>query len=93
MIALFTTAFLVFQQAPTLPPTTDAPHQTHNDRRVSAQQTDDPERLVCRRERVLGSNRMQRVCMTAGQWAGITDDAREAARRFDRGEMQEIRSR
>lgn len=36
------------------------------------------DRVVCRRERVIGSNRPQRVCMTNRERARITQDSRDA---------------
>lgn len=38
---------------------------------------DDPNRLICKREHVVGSNRPQKVCMTVAQ----RDAAREASAR------------
>lgn len=43
------------------------------------------EEVVCRRERVLGSNRPQRICMTRGEWADQSDASRESVRQMDRG--------
>ena len=90
MIALFAAALLVFQQAPTPSQSTEPPQQSQNERRVDTQRSGDPDRVICRRDRVLGSNRPQRVCMTAAQWAVVSEDSRDTARRFERGEMQEL---
>ncbi|KAK0351134.1 hypothetical protein LTR94_026199, partial [Friedmanniomyces endolithicus] len=35
------------------------------------------ERVVCRRERVVGSNRPQRICMTQGQRERQSDESRQ----------------
>lgn len=39
---------------------------------------DDPNRIVCLREHVVGSNRPQKVCMTVAQRQRIKDKAEEA---------------
>jgi hypothetical protein len=36
---------------------------------------DDPNRIVCKREHVVGSNRPQKVCMTVAQRQRLKDDA------------------
>ncbi len=41
------------------------------------------ERVICRSERVVGSNRMQRVCMTRAQRQAVHDQFREARERMD----------
>lgn len=43
---------------------------------------DDPDRVVCRREHVVGSNRPKKVCMTVAQRAALKD---AADRVFDPG--------
>lgn len=43
---------------------------------------DDPERVVCTREHVVGSNRPQRICMTVGERQRLKD---AAARATDEG--------
>ena len=42
------------------------------------------ERLICRTESVLGSNRRQRVCMTAEQRQQAREQSRELRERLDR---------
>lgn len=37
----------------------------------------DPNRMVCRKERVVGSNRPEKICMTAAEWQGITERSQE----------------
>lgn len=44
----------------------------------------DPNRQICRREHVVGSNRPQRTCMTARQWAVLRDASREQTERMTR---------
>ncbi len=50
------------------------------------------DRVVCRRERVLGSNRPQRICMTQSEWQHARDTSRETRDRslretpFEQGE-------
>lgn len=52
----------------------------------------DGDRVICRRERVLGSNRPQRICMTQTEWQYARDASRETRDRslrevpFDQGE-------
>lgn len=46
------------------------------------------ERMVCRRERTIGSNRITRVCRTEAQMEAERELARDE---FDRGDMQMIR--
>ncbi|MET4684562.1 hypothetical protein [Brevundimonas faecalis] len=41
------------------------------------------ERLICRTEPVLGSNRRQRVCMTAEQRARLREESREYRNAMD----------
>ncbi|HYE45113.1 MAG TPA: hypothetical protein VEA44_04990 [Caulobacter sp.] len=40
-----------------------------------AKKIDDPNRIVCKREHVVGSNRPQKVCMTAGERQRLKDQA------------------
>lgn len=49
-----------------------------DERRTETAEPRDPnaDRVVCRRERVLGSNRPQRVCMTRRERAELRDAAR-----------------
>lgn len=42
--------------------------------RLTQEQQD--QRVVCRRERVLGSNRAERICATVGERRAISDQAR-----------------
>lgn len=39
---------------------------------------DDPNRMVCRAERVTGQLRRERICRTAAQWAAIQEAGRDA---------------
>ncbi|MDO9588993.1 MAG: hypothetical protein Q8R45_12125 [Brevundimonas sp.] len=55
------------------------------DASTAAPVTDPGDRMVCRREHVLGSNRRERVCMTARQRAQIEDRSREQLQRSGRG--------
>jgi hypothetical protein len=45
----------------------------------------DDERVVCRRERMMGSNRSERVCMTVGQRNALRQSTRDQLDRLDRG--------
>lgn len=49
---------------------------TQADANVRENADSDEDRVVCRRERVLGSNRPQRVCMTRRERAELRDAAR-----------------
>jgi hypothetical protein len=44
------------------------------------------ERLICRRQHVVGSNRPQRVCLTRAEWDEIREDAVEGLERYNRGD-------
>ena len=48
----------------------------------------DEDRTVCRRVRVTGSHRIQRVCMTQSQWTAESDRGRESLR--DQGNLSNI---
>lgn len=50
---------------------------THND--LEDMGITDPDRMVCRNERVTGTIRPKRVCMTAGEWARAREAGRDAA--------------
>ncbi|HZW15461.1 MAG TPA: hypothetical protein VFF66_04310 [Brevundimonas sp.] len=84
---LFFALALSVQQAPQTPsaqPSTAAAPNT------AAAQTEAPaedpeERVVCRREHVVGSNRRQQVCMTVRQRAQLRDESRRQADRTGRG--------
>ena len=49
----------------------------------SAEEADPEDEIVCRRERVTGSNRPERICMTSRQWRQLRDRSLDAQR--DRG--------
>ena len=68
------------QQTPTAPSAATAAPET-----ADRNGQDEADEMVCRRERVLGSNRPQRICMTRRQWAAERDAARETTRQMDRG--------
>ena len=46
---------------------------------------DPEERIVCRREHVVGSNRRQQVCMSVRQRSELRDESRRQADRTGRG--------
>lgn len=56
-----------------------APTQSEQPQAVSESGTSstDNQRLICRRERVVGSNRAQRICQTRQQWAEQSDQSRQ----------------
>lgn len=39
---------------------------------------DDPNRMICRAERVTGQLRRERICRTAAQWAAMQEAGRDA---------------
>jgi hypothetical protein len=44
----------------------------------TAEDREDPNRMVCRAERVTGQMRRERICRTAAQWAAIQEAGRDA---------------
>lgn len=44
----------------------------------TAENADDPNRMVCRAERVTGQMRRERICRTAAQWADMQEAGRDA---------------
>lgn len=47
---------------------------------VATGAADPQEQIVCRRERVVGSNRPQRICAPRRVWDGARDSAQDASR-------------
>ncbi|MBW8303564.1 MAG: hypothetical protein K0M78_06415 [Brevundimonas sp.] len=88
---LFFALALSVQQAPQTPPapssTLESPAAATS--QAPAEAEDPDERLVCRREHVVGSNRRQQVCMTVRQRAQLRDDSRRQADRTGRGNDQQ----
>jgi hypothetical protein len=86
MHILFLALALSVQQAPQASP---APMQATPEAPAATQArppADDPDdRVVCRRERVLGSNRPQRICMTRQQWEAASDTSQEQLRKMRPG--------
>lgn len=83
MIVLWISAVLAMQAAPA--PNTQI---ASNERAATNRTIDDPARVICRRERVVGSNRPQRTCMTARQWEEAREAARDALNKSERGQVQ-----
>ena len=88
MYPVFLALFLALQQTPPTstppqPPATELP-----DVRVTgatpaaapAAEEADEDRVICRRERVVGSNRPQRICMTRREWTRSSDSTQEELR-------------
>lgn len=78
---------LILQQASSTPAETPevatpvAPVVVTANANTGAQASADPrDRVVCRREHVLGSNRPQRICQTQRQWEAQRDQSREELR-------------
>ena len=88
MHLLFFALALSVQQAPQTPPVEArapvAPAAAAAETPTPAE--DDPEeRIVCRREHVVGSNRRQQVCMSVRQRSELRDESRRQADRTGRG--------
>ena len=49
-------------------------------------------RIVCRRERVVGSNRPQKICLTRQQWQEQRDSSRQMMDRTSPGRGEELPS-
>lgn len=62
---LFTAAILNVQSEPSRPVASTPTSERSN-----------PERMICKRERIVGSNRPQRICMTARERDAIRDASR-----------------
>lgn len=56
-------------------------------------EADEGDRVICRREHVVGSNRPQRICLPKREWDAMRDDARNNADRLNRGAPEIIESR
>lgn len=52
----------------------------------------DENRMVCRRERTVGSNRPQKVCLTRQQWQEQRDNSRQMMDRTSPGRGEELPS-
>jgi len=63
------------------PAPVEAPVETAPAATNTASNTDDPNRMVCRAERVTGQLRRQRICRTAAQWAAMQEAGRDAVSR------------
>lgn len=73
-------------QASAQPAAPEAPAMTAEER-AAAEREAELDRVVCRREHVVGSNRPQRICMTVREWEHERDRSQEALRddRFQTG--------
>ncbi len=58
--------------------TTAAFEVATNEESQAAETAADEDRIVCRRTRVTGSHRVQRVCMSQAQWTAESNQGREA---------------
>lgn len=54
---------------------------------------EEADRVICRREHVVGSNRPQRICMTRREWGALRDDARDNTERLNRGAPEVLQGR
>ncbi|CAN5396643.1 hypothetical protein BH10PSE1_BH10PSE1_25870 [soil metagenome] len=83
---LFAMTVALLQASQTAAPTTEqtpVPATTLPPVSVTAPAVDPADRIVCRREHVMGSNRPQRICMTVRQRDLERDQAREFGNRVD----------
>ena len=69
---------------------TGAAVQTPAPAAAPAEEPNERERMVCRRERVVGSNRPQRICMTQAQWDATRDQSRERFNEVTRGQPERL---
>jgi len=92
MHLLFFALALSVQQAPQTPPAeASAPVAPVAAAAETPPPAEDPEeRIVCRREHVVGSNRRQQVCMTVRQRSELRDESRRQSDRTGRGNDQVI---
>lgn len=68
-----------------------ASSEINSERRAENRTSDDRgDRQVCRRERFVGSNRTQRVCMTQREWEQMRDLSREQHRNATREQPVEL---
>ncbi|MEL6687811.1 MAG: hypothetical protein AAFP97_09325 [Pseudomonadota bacterium] len=51
----------------------------------TAQNDLDPNRQVCKRTKVVGSNFKKKICRTANEWEALEQQSREATERIQRG--------
>lgn len=58
-----------------------APVQAAPAETTTAENQDDPNRMVCRAERVTGQLRRQRICRSAAEWAAIQEMGRDTVSR------------
>lgn len=80
--------FLAIQQTPTSANSSTQTPVTDPDARTAASASTttsaageaDEDRVICRRERVVGSNRPQRVCMTRREWTRSSETSQEQLR-------------
>ena len=52
---------------------------------------DDPDRIVCTREHVVGSNRPRKVCLTVAERARLKDQAERMANRRTAGTKEDFK--
>ncbi len=50
----------------------------------------DLDRVVCRRENVVGSNRPQRICHTRREWAAMREAAQDTLNRSERDSVNSL---
>lgn len=92
LVALFVSA-LVLQEAPRptpAAPTAPAGAAQAANTPQAVPREEEGQRMVCRRERLVGSNRPQRICMTSAEWQQARDTSREVAERMNRQQPQAL---
>ena len=85
LVALLAAALLFQSQEPAAPAADTSAEAT-----AAAEREAERNRVVCRREHVVGSNRPQRVCRTRREWDAMADTSREQMDRATRGQPQEL---
>lgn len=88
MLALVVALTLFAGSQETTPAPAPAP-QNAQEAEEAAREAEE-ERVICRREHVVGSNRPQRICMTRREWNAVRETSQDAMRQMERGSAQPL---
>lgn len=88
-IALIAAIALAASQAQQTP-STEAPAEAapRTAETARADNREDPDRVICRREHVVGSNRPRRICLPRREWDAIRDQSRDTMQHLQREQPQ-----
>ena len=89
MLAIFAARALFAGSQDTAPAQTPNNTQQQADAAEAEAQAED-ERVICRREHVVGSNRPQRICMTRREWNAVRENSQDTMRQMERGSAQPL---